>query len=118
SSGSARGPAATGPATRPADHNGWYNHALPFTVSVTDNLSGVASQDANPTYSGPDSSSASVSASATDQAGNTGSGTSASFQYDATAPVVTVTANRAADHNGWDNPAPPFPGPATDNLSR
>ena len=42
--------------------------------------------------------------SCTDQAGNT-TAVRVTFQYDATAPVVTATADRAADRNGWYNHA-------------
>jgi len=74
---------------RSADSNGWYNHAVTWTVSGVDNLGGAVTVDGPFTYSGPDSASASVTGHATDEAGNVGSAT-VSFQYDATPPVVTI----------------------------
>jgi len=88
---------------RGADHNGWYNHALTFTNLGTDATSGIASCTTPAAYSGPDSGSASVSASCKDNAGNTGNG-SFSFMYDATPPTsVGGAPNRVPDHNGWFN---------------
>jgi len=74
---------------RNTDHNGWYNYAISWTVGASDLMSGVASKTADFSYGGPDSDPASVSASATDQAGNVGFVT-ANFKYDATAPVITI----------------------------
>ena len=59
-------------AQRGPDMNGWYNHPIQVAVSGTDATSGIASC-ANPTYSGPDSGSASVSGTCTDNAGNVSS---------------------------------------------
>jgi hypothetical protein len=88
------------------DHNGWYNHAVGYGVSVkADATSGIDSCEADATYSGPDSSTASVTRSCTDIAGNTASD-SVSFKYDNTAPTGVATAlARVADHNGWYNHA-------------
>jgi hypothetical protein len=99
-------PSVTVALARAADHNGWYNHAVGYSVSASsDATSGIDTCDPAATYSGPEDSAASVSRSCTDNAGNTGSD-SASFQYDATAPTEVVGApNRAADHNGWYNHA-------------
>ena len=89
---------------RATDHNGWYDQAVTWTPSQTDATSGADSCQAAVAYSGPDSSSASVTASCTDLAGNTGDG-AVGFQYDGTKPVVNVTASRAADSGGWyDHP--------------
>ncbi|HZT82478.1 MAG TPA: Ig-like domain-containing protein, partial [Gemmataceae bacterium] len=95
-------PAVTLTPDRSADHNGWYNHAVSFTVGATDSGSGVVSQTSNFTYSGPDSATAEVSATATDEAGNSTT-VSFDFQYDATAPVTTVALVSGPTKNasGW-----------------
>jgi len=79
-------------ADRAPDSNGWYNHEVSFTVSATDALSGI---DATltvtpPAYSDPDSSSITVTGSATDKAGNTASA-SLTFKYDATVSETALT---------------------------
>jgi hypothetical protein len=100
------------------DHNGWYNHAVGYGVSVkADATSGIDSCEADATYSGPDSSTASVTRSCTDIAGNTASD-SVSFKYDNTAPTGVATAlARVADHNGWYNHAVAWSTTATDATS-
>lgn len=85
------------------DHNGWYNAAVGYTVTSNDAMSGIASCTPNGTYSGPDSSTAHVTSSCTDNAGNTDSATTANFQYDATAPTASASASPAANGNGWNN---------------
>ena len=55
---------------RAPDANGWYNHAVALTFAGSDATSGIASCGA-PTYSGPDSGSASVAGVCQDVAGNT-----------------------------------------------
>jgi hypothetical protein len=72
---------------RTPDNNGWYNHAVSWTVTATDASSDNVIVDAPITYSGPDSAVTSVTGHATDAAGNTGSAI-ATFQYDATSPVI------------------------------
>ena len=90
-------------AARPPDANGWYNHPVSFAVSGSDATSGIASC-ATVSYGGPDSASASVEATCTDNAGNVSAAQRVSFQYDSTAPTVTgATPDRAADANGWSN---------------
>jgi hypothetical protein len=74
---------------RSADHNGWYNHAINFKVGASDATSGVASRTADFTYTSPDDDTASVSAQATDEAGNVGYAKNFEFKYDATAPTIT-----------------------------
>lgn len=93
-------PSVTATPARAADSDGWYSHAVQFTFAGTDAMSGIASCTAPVTYSEPDSASASVSGTCTDQAGNTGTA-SASFHYDSTAPKVTVDLARKPDANGW-----------------
>jgi hypothetical protein len=102
---------------RGADHNGWYNHGLSFTNPGTDSTSGIESCSTPAGYSGPDSLTASVSATCKDFAGNTGNG-SFSFQFDSTPPVsVTSAPNRTADHNGWYNHAVDISFSGTDGTS-
>ena len=101
-------PSVTVALDRVADHNGWYNAAVGYSITAkSDNLSGVdlASCDGPGTYSGPDGDPVSVSRSCADVAGNTGTGTK-QFKYDDTAPTsVSGAPDRAADHNGWYNHA-------------
>jgi hypothetical protein len=96
-------PTATGiSAERGPDTNGWYNHPLRVAVSGSDQLSGIASCTAV-TYSGPDSSSASVTGSCTDNAGNVSASQTLTFKYDGTAPSISANPSRGPDSNGWYN---------------
>ena len=54
-----------------------------------------------PTYSGPDSGSASVTGTCRDNAGNVSATASFGLRYDTTAPTVTAKLSRAPDSNGW-----------------
>jgi hypothetical protein len=77
---------------RPPDANGWYNHPVALNATGTDGGSGVGSCSGG-TYSGPDSATASLTATCTDNAGNT-STQPVSFKFDDTPPklsAVTVT---------------------------
>ncbi len=85
---------------RPADSNGWYNHAVTITFIGSDAGSGIASCT-SVSYSGPDSASATVGGVCKDVAGNTSSAGAFAVKYDATAPTVTATPARATDANGW-----------------
>jgi hypothetical protein len=90
-----------GALNRSADHNGWYNHAVGYQFTGDDATSDIDSCTSG-TYSGPDSGSASVNGSCTDNAGNSTNGTSSAFKYDATGPTnVSGAPVRPADHNGW-----------------
>lgn len=93
-------PQVTGstPARAP-DAQGWYNHALSVTFAGTDATSGIASCT-SPSYGSGDGASVSVSGSCADVAGNT-TGASFGFKYDATAPAVTPSVDRAPDKRGW-----------------
>jgi hypothetical protein len=91
-------------AGRGPDSNGWYNHPVSVSFTGSDAMSGVDSCT-QPTYSGPDTASASVSGSCVDRAGNWSSQRSFVLQYDATGPTVTATPARAPDLNGWYNHA-------------
>jgi hypothetical protein len=94
-------PGVTLDLSRGPDSNGWYTKPLPYSATGDDGTSGVASCSSG-TYSGPDSGEAKISASCTDNAGNTGSG-STSIRYDATAPEVAAVPDRAARAGGWYN---------------
>ena len=83
---------------RGPDENGWYNHAVSFTATATDAVSGPAGCDLPKTYNGPDSSAASVHLTCHDAAGNESSG-SASFEYDATA-LASGASSSAFDRDG------------------
>ena len=96
-------PAASASPSRPADANGWYNHALSVDFAAADTTSGVASCSAPRTYAGPDSSGASVNGSCIDHAGNAAQ-TSFPLKYDGTAPQASPAA-RQPDANGWFNHA-------------
>jgi hypothetical protein len=93
-------PAATTAASRGPDVNGWYNQPVTVSFGASDVTSGVDACDASKTYSGPNTTTTSVSGSCQDRAGNVAS-TSASLRYDASGPQVTTTPARAANANGW-----------------
>jgi hypothetical protein len=87
--------------SRGPDSDGWYTKPVAFSVTGDDGASGVSSCTSG-TYSGPDGTDARLSGSCTDNAGNTGSG-STSIRYDATPPKVAAAPARAPDANGWYN---------------
>ena len=97
-------PAVTaGQAARGPDVNGWYNHAVSVDFSGTDQLSGIDTCTSR-SYEGPDSATASLTGTCTDDAGNVSAPLGFGLRYDGTAPVVTGgQAGRAADLNGWYN---------------
>src|SRR5262249_14302569 len=66
---------------RPADSNGWYNHPVTITFVGSDATSGIASCT-SVTYSGPDSSTATVGGVCKDKAGNTSSAGAFAVKYD------------------------------------
>jgi hypothetical protein len=85
---------------RPPDGGGWYSHPVTVAFSGSDTNSGLAGCT-SATYSGPDSGSASVQGTCRDVAGNVSAAAAFALRYDATAPAVTASLSRAADHNGW-----------------
>jgi len=74
-------------ADRAPNAKGWYRSAVTVAWHGSDKMSGIASCPASATYSSPDSANAGLSATCTDQAGNSAS-TSFSLKYDSTAPVA------------------------------
>ena len=93
--------------SRGPDYKGWYNHPVSATWTATDATSGLASCSSL-TYAGPDSSSATLAGSCTDNAGNSASASSA-LNYDATAPVlgkVRVDSKASSDLVHWASTSP------------
>jgi large repetitive protein len=95
-------PAVSGAPERAANAEGWYNQPVRFDLQASDATSGIASCP-SVTYNGPDSATASLTASCRDVAGNTAS-PSFGLKYDSTAPTgVSGQAARVPDKNGWYN---------------
>lgn len=109
-------PVISGINARGPDVNGWYNHPLAIGVNASDATSGLASCNSL-TYSGPDTASASFSGTCTDNAGNTASGGSFTFKYDATPPAVSLSLARGPDFGSWYNHPVAFTASGSDNLS-
>jgi hypothetical protein len=97
----ATAPQANASPGRPSDENGWYNRALAVTFAGTDATSGIGSCDSAKTYTTPDTSSASLSGTCLDRAGNQSAAAAFGFKYDATAPLVTAAPSRQPNANGW-----------------
>jgi hypothetical protein len=94
----ATAPAVTGAAPdRGPDSGGWYRRPVTVAFSGTDAVSGVESCS-TATYSGPDSSTASVSGTCRDRAGNVGAAGSYALKFDAGAPSLTNVGVRARSH--------------------
>jgi hypothetical protein len=81
-------PTVTGASADRPGHGGWYTRAVNFTFAGTDGASGVEAC-ATVSYSGPDTTSGSVSGTCQDFAGNTSAPAAHAFKYDATAPALT-----------------------------
>lgn len=93
--------------SRGPDYNGWYNHPVGVSWGASDATSGVASCTSL-TYSGPDSSSAGLTGSCTDNAGNSAAASTV-LDYDATAPVlgkVRVDSKTSSDLVHWASTSP------------
>lgn len=80
------------PSSAPDGTNGWYKTAPTLRTTGTDATSGVASCSGDAPWTGGDTAGSTVGGSCTDKAGNAGSGTSASFKVDTTAPSVACPA--------------------------
>jgi hypothetical protein len=83
-------PTATVAPSRPPDATTWYNHPLSATVTAAA-FSGTASCTST-TYGGPNTTTATLSATCQDNAGKTVTVASAPFAYDATPPQLTAAA--------------------------
>jgi hypothetical protein len=100
-------PSVTATPSRGPDANGWYRAPLQVAFSGSDaagggrETSGVQSCT-TPTYSTPDSATASVTGTCTDVAGNTSAPYAFSLRYDATGPAVkSGRPARKPDHGRW-----------------
>jgi hypothetical protein len=82
---------------RGADANGWYNRPLTVAFAGTDPTSGIAICT-SARYAGPDSTTALVTGSCSDKAGNVAP-SSVSFKYDATAPSVFAVTVKPRDRS-------------------
>ncbi|HEY2601105.1 MAG TPA: hypothetical protein VGI67_06080 [Thermoleophilaceae bacterium] len=103
--------------SRPADSNGWFNHAVSFAFTGNDATSGLGPCTTTAPYTGPNSATATVSGSCADNASNVTSG-SATFKYDDAAPKVTdMNTSRSPDQNGWFNHAVTLSFKGTDATS-
>jgi large repetitive protein len=88
---------------RGADVVGWYNHPVAITFEGADPTAGVDSCTTE-TYSGPDSSTASLAGKCSDKAGNLSAAFPFGLKYDATGPVVTgANPERPPNAAGWFN---------------
>jgi hypothetical protein len=103
-------------ATRVADQNGWYNHAVGINWSGSDTTSGIASCTSI-NYTGPDAANATPGGSCTDKAGNTSLSVSFPLKFDDTAPAVLASTGRTPDVNGWYNQPVQVGWTATDATS-
>jgi hypothetical protein len=109
-------PTASVSFARLPDANGWYNHAVPISVSGTA-FSGIASCTPGVTYAGPDTPGTTFSGTCTDNAGKLASATSP-FRYDATPPTISDGGpSRRPDHHGWYNHPVAFSFRGTDATS-
>jgi hypothetical protein len=111
-------PTVTGASpSRGADVNAWYNQPVAVSFSGSDRTSGIAACT-NTTYGGPDSASASVAGTCTDNAGNVSAPVGYGLKYDATAPVITgATPERPPNAAGWFNRPVRFSIQASDATS-
>jgi hypothetical protein len=91
------------PAAAPS---GWFTHPVTWTFPCHDTGGSGAPGAVTASYSGPDDSTASVSATCTDGAGNSAT-RSVSFKYDATAPTPATLNASASDKSvalSWNPP--------------
>lgn len=76
--------------------NGWYNTDVGVEWTVGDNLSGIAATDCTNNTVATDGNPISRTCSATDQAGNSATGTTGDFKRDATDPVLAFAGNEGS----------------------
>src|SRR6266566_1704385 len=80
--------------------NGWYRSPVTVTWNGSDATSGIASCPNTSSYNTGDSANAALSATCTDQAGNSASASFA-LKYDSTPPVFVPSPDRPPNANGW-----------------
>jgi hypothetical protein len=108
-------PSITGSKDRPANAAGWYSADVTVSFLAEDNLSGIASIS-DPTTLG-EGENQSVTGTATDVAGNTGSDTVAGIDIDKTAPSLSGAATSGSNGAGWYNGDVTVHWTASDDLS-
>jgi hypothetical protein len=90
-------------AERPPNEAGWYNRPVSVTFRGADQTAGVGGCTST-TYKGPDSATASLTGSCTDEAGNASGPETIALKYDETLPQVTdAAAARPPNDAGWYN---------------
>ena len=98
-------PTVTGSsADRSPNGNGWYSAPVTVAFAGSDATSGLASCT-QAAYNGPDSGSATVTGTCTDNAGNASAASSFPLKYDADRAERHPSPARAPDANGWYNHA-------------
>jgi hypothetical protein len=95
-------PVITGSRSPLANVNGWNNEVVTVGFSCSDALSGIGSCSLSVVLGG-EGAGQSVTGFASDLAGNSASATVDNINIDLTAPTVTGSADRPADHDGWYN---------------
>ncbi|MDT0214749.1 PxKF domain-containing protein [Rothia sp. ARF10] len=95
--------------------DGWYKNDVTATFTATDALSGVKTQDRAHTFG--EGKAQTVTATATDTAGNSSSVTTSSINVDTTAPSITGTVIGTPNANGWFSGDVIVRWNCTDNLS-
>jgi hypothetical protein len=96
----ATAPGTTAMPDRQPNSNGWYKASVTVAFTGIDATSTIDSCDAAKTYSGPDTTSTTLSGACRDKAGNSSSA-SETVKYDATAPPTTATPSVQPNANGW-----------------
>ncbi len=96
------GPTVTATLSPTPNAAGWNNSAVTITWSATDAGSGVASGPTPATDSVTSDGVVTKTATASDQLGNSGTG-SVTVKLDKSAPTITGSRSPAANANGWNN---------------
>jgi hypothetical protein len=103
--------------TAPDGTNGWYRTAPSVSWTTADDISGVDhTSGCDPTTVTTASAAGSLTCSATNGAGLTGTSTF-SYKYDPTAPSVTPTVTGTMGSNGWYRSAPQITWAVADDIS-
>jgi hypothetical protein len=102
----------------PAPVDGWYNKPTTFSFAAADALSGVEDGSVSAAKVLREGKGQSVSGSARDKAGNTGSATRTDINIDETPPTLTIQSDPLEPNaNGWWRTDVTFSFTATDALS-